>query len=739
MRVCPICGTTLSLTTRRCPECGSMLDRPAPTQDAAHAVSPAPLLRRAVRPMEVLEPGTVLNGRYRLARVLGTGAFGRVYLAEDTDEPNHLLAIKELLATDFPTAEEQRDATNWFKREVSTLLTLDHPGIPAIHGYWTAHRMSGPMYLAMDYVPGKTLADIQEEFDGRVPRQQVVGWGIELCDVLAYLHSRTPPFVFRDLKPANVMIHATNGRPVLIDFGLARQIIAVGGTAVGTWGYVPFEQVLGKAEGRSDLYALGAMMHSLLSGRQPDVEYRRALRSGLDLEHALRNLFPPLEPLVPGTPPALSRVIETATAFAVQDRFHDAVEMAGALRDAMTSPGGIAVLGPVESSVQVASDAVTATVQRQAVPHRYNSPIPTGARAGPLVVPQQAPGGAFHPEPQTEEADQAVPFVTAATPAAAMASPATGSAAGSDGGRIMVVPEGGKVRLPRWQPVAPNPAAPAGKPPTQCLTVSPSGAAQYTSIAAALQAAFTGARIEVHPGHYLESLVITRPVELVGVGAVEDIVIESAETSCVLMQAEAAILRGITFQLQPASGGSRFYGVNIPMGRLLLDNCQVLSTAPACVAIHGKGTNPIIRHCRLQNGLERTITVYDYARGLIEDSEIGGGAMPVRISSHANPLFRKCLIHGGRFGGVGVAEQGRGRFEECDIVENGHHGVSVRHTSYVVLSRCVISRNGWNAVSVTDNSGATVEHCDLTGNRRSTWDVKDTARPQMETVGNKEV
>jgi len=258
-----------------------------------------------------------------------------VYLAEELDDTNHLLAIKELLVSDFSSADEQRDATNWFKREVSALLTLDHPGIPAIHGYWTAHRVAGPMYLAMDYIPGKTLADVQEEYSGRVPRQQVVDWGIGLCDVLAYLHSRTPPFVFRDIKPANVMIHASHGNPVLIDFGLARQIVAVGGTAVGTWGYVPFEQVLGKAEARSDLYALGAMMHSLLSGRQPDVEYRRALRNGLDLERALRGLFPPLESLVPGIAPALSQVIVTATQFDARDRFASAEDMADALRRAL--------------------------------------------------------------------------------------------------------------------------------------------------------------------------------------------------------------------------------------------------------------------------------------------------------------------------------------------------------------------------------------------------------------------
>ncbi len=272
--------------------------------------------------------GTILNGRYRVERVLGSGSFGRVYLAEDINEVGSLVAVKELLAMEFPTAEEQRDAMIWFKREVSALLTLDHPGIPGMQGYWTAQRNSSPLYLAMDYIPGKTLAELQIEQGGRIPRAQALTWGVALCGVLEYLHAHTPPMIFRDLKPSNVLIDSRSHRPVLIDFGLARQMTPVAATAVGTWGYVPFEQVLGRPEPRSDLYALGALLHGMISGIQPDAEYRRLMRGGADVEACLRSLFPPLEELVPGTPPVLSEVIRRATAFAPEDRFPNAQAMA---------------------------------------------------------------------------------------------------------------------------------------------------------------------------------------------------------------------------------------------------------------------------------------------------------------------------------------------------------------------------------------------------------------------------
>jgi serine/threonine protein kinase len=653
-----------------------------------------------------------------------------VYLAEDADEPDHLLAIKELLATDFPSSEEQRDATNWFKREVSTLLTLDHPGIPAIHGYWTAHRMAGPMYLAMDYVPGKTLAELQAESDGRLARQQVVGWGIGLCEVLTYLHSRTPPFVFRDLKPANVMVHHETGRPILIDFGLARQIIAVGGTAVGTWGYVPFEQVLGKAEARSDVYALGALMHSLLSGRQPDVEYRRSLRSGLDLEGSLRTLFPSLEALVPGIPVALAQVIARATAFDLRDRFKNAETMADALRAALAAPGGIVVLGPVDAAER---EAASADIELQTMLDERSNGHGDEPRSGDSLKP--LPSVPLDDLPALEHLADAAPAprpVTAVTPVTGMAAPP-----GSE--TPAPTADEPETRRSRWRVRKPKESKPArGSVTVERLVVSAAGDGQFTSIGEALRQARPGAIIEVRAGVYAEGLLIDRPVEIMGVGSVDDVVIESSKTSSVLMQAEAAIIRGVTIRCHPPASGERYYAVNIPTGRLLLEDCQIISQSLACVAIHGIGTSPILRHCLLRNTVERAIAVYDHARGLIEECEIVGSTMPVRVSSHANPTFRKCLIHGGRFGGVGIAEQGRGRFEECDIVENGHHGVSVRHSSTTVLWRCRISRNGWNAVSVADNSGATVEHCDLTGNRRTTWDVKDSARPQVEMIGNKE-
>jgi serine/threonine protein kinase len=276
----------------------------------------------------------MLQARYRIERVLGAGAFGRVYLAEDTqDVGSPAVAIKELLDAQFATLDDKREAIGWFKREAGILLGLDHRCIPAIHGFWTAHGAAGPFYLAMEYIPGKTLRDVLQGA-GRVPWLQVVHWGIALCDVLGYLHRQMPPFVFRDVKLENVLLDSRTQLPVLIDFGITRQLVATTGTAIGTWGYVPMEQVLGHVDPRSDLYAVGATLHALLTGRCPDAEYTRLQRSGLDVEGTMRALFPAADTLVPRVPAWLGQVLTKATAFAMADRYDDAASMAAALHHA---------------------------------------------------------------------------------------------------------------------------------------------------------------------------------------------------------------------------------------------------------------------------------------------------------------------------------------------------------------------------------------------------------------------
>jgi len=381
--ICSVCQTTYPVTTRFCPNCGVRVDDAASSSHLAGAaessyVSSSTVVSNTGGP---LAPGTLLNGHYQIVRVLGVGAFGRVYLTQDTQSPNNsLVAIKELLDSQFTSPVEKHEAISWFKREAAILLSLEHPSIPTIHGFWTAHGTEGPFYVAMDYIPGRNLDQVLQDSGNQIPWQQVVTWGITLCEVLSYLHNQLPPFIFRDMKLQNVMLDGNTNSLALIDFGISRQLALARGTAIGTWGYVPYEQVLGKAEPRSDIYALGATLHALLTGRRPDAEYTQLQGNGMDVEGAMRVLFPKVDTLVPGTPPVLSDTIAQATAFDSASRFTNVTAMATALQYVLANPSATSLPNstiptPSTAAVNVATTIGLTTKQQ-------NTSLTVSARGG---------------------------------------------------------------------------------------------------------------------------------------------------------------------------------------------------------------------------------------------------------------------------------------------------------------------------------------------------------------------
>ena len=349
--ICRNCGTISSGRVRFCPACGALLDSTSSAQQGRPPISPyAAPPSMASAPSLTAAQGALLGGRYQVIGMLGQGAFGRVYLAQDTQAPGSApLAVKELLLDDrVASPDEREERITWFRREIGTLLNLAHPGIPRIDSFWTAP--TGELYLTMEYVPGKTLQQIAREADGPIPWPQVVSWGIELCNVLAYLHSRYPPIIFRDMKPPNVIIDDRTRQPVLIDFGIARQVAQPGGTMIGTPGYAPYEQWNGAPEPRSDVYALGAMLHSLLTGRNPEAEFTRLMNAQhLDVPKTMQALFPPAGSLVAGIPMVLSQVIAKATAFEPHARYPTATAMAAALQHVAQTNSVAHVMAPTFS------------------------------------------------------------------------------------------------------------------------------------------------------------------------------------------------------------------------------------------------------------------------------------------------------------------------------------------------------------------------------------------------------
>lgn len=225
--------------------------------------------RKAAK-LKPLDEGTVLNGRYEIVRKIGGGGMGAVYLANDRNLGGVLRAVKEMVQS-YIESEQQDKAVNDFKRESLLLTSLDHQAIPTIYDYFFDEK-EGRFYLVMKYISGGDLAGrLRAAPEGRLDEKTVTEWAIQVADVLDYLHNHEPVIVYRDLKPANVMIDGNSGRVMLIDFGIARWVNKEekGVTAVGTMGYAPPELFSGNVEPRSDIYSLGSTMFHLLTGADP--------------------------------------------------------------------------------------------------------------------------------------------------------------------------------------------------------------------------------------------------------------------------------------------------------------------------------------------------------------------------------------------------------------------------------------------------------------------------------------
>ncbi|MCX6027297.1 MAG: serine/threonine-protein kinase [Chloroflexi bacterium] len=274
-----------------------------------------------------LSQGTVLENRYSVLRKLGRGGMSAVYQARDLRFPNitRLVAVKELLHSSHDAALLEAVLSS-FEREANLLATLTHPAIPRIYDYFTLGERS---FLVMEYITGKDLEGTLEEAADGLPIEKVVGWGIELCDVLNYLHNHKPPVIFRDMKPSNVMIDE-NGILRLVDFGIAKLFAPDHkGTMIGTEGYSPPEQYRGEAGPLSDIYALGATLHHLLTQRDPRLEppFTWGDRS-----------IPQVRPEVP---PAIVAVVEKALAYDPKARFADAHAMGEALAQSINTTAAV--------------------------------------------------------------------------------------------------------------------------------------------------------------------------------------------------------------------------------------------------------------------------------------------------------------------------------------------------------------------------------------------------------------
>ncbi|HZT41437.1 MAG TPA: serine/threonine-protein kinase [Chthonomonadaceae bacterium] len=298
---------------------------------------------------EKLQEGTLLNGRYRIQQAVGRGGMGTVYLAEHV-RLDAIVAIKEVSGQN-PETDEYQAALEQCEQEARFLVRLHHPHLPKVTD---AFIENDRFYLVMEFIEGVTLETRLKQQDGYpLDTELVVEWGLQIADVLAYLHSQDPPIIFRDLKPSNAMVQP-DGNLRLIDFGIARRFQpgADKDTSLfGSVGYSPPEQ-FGKqqTDPRSDIYAFGATLHHLLTARDPVSQPFK---------------FPPVHTLNPAVPESLSALL--AACVAMEPEARPATIQEVALR-----------LVAIREEIAARREADKAVVQQPAAP--------AAASGGPRII-----------------------------------------------------------------------------------------------------------------------------------------------------------------------------------------------------------------------------------------------------------------------------------------------------------------------------------------------------------------
>ncbi|HYA35336.1 MAG TPA: protein kinase [Candidatus Binataceae bacterium] len=324
----------------------------------------------SMNPGQPLSTGHLLDQRYSIKKVLGVGGMGRVYLGNDTRLANRPVAIKEMIVGE---GVQEKKAVEDFAREARVLAVLSHPGIPSLIDYFVEN---GRHYLVMEFVAGGDLQGMLDKLGpgGKLPEDRVLRWARQLLDVLEFLHGQSPPIVYRDLKPGNIMI-GKDGRAMLIDFGIARFLPPGGrGTQIGSVGYAPPEQYMGKTEPRSDLYSLGATMHHLLTGRDPQLEPPFS--------------FPALRALNPGVSMQTADVVMMALDKEIDKRPRDAHAMRIALPDPGPATEAEGVSAPTFRSESPL--AAMKTIALPSAPPRSPTPSVPVYRSAPTPAPPAA-------------------------------------------------------------------------------------------------------------------------------------------------------------------------------------------------------------------------------------------------------------------------------------------------------------------------------------------------------------
>jgi serine/threonine protein kinase len=295
----------------------------------------------------------LLRNRYQVVKFLGSGGFGRTFLAVDRDCMNVKCVVKQFSPSPDIQANSAalQKATQLFNQEAVQLLQLgEHPQIPRLLAYFEQEKY---LYLVQEYIDGQ---DLRQELatTGAFSEQKIQQLLADLLPVLQFIHNKG--VIHRDIKPGNIMRRRQDGKLMLIDFGVSKQATGTGlgkvGTTVGTAGFTPLEQMRGQAYPASDLYSLGVTCACLLTKCLPDADSSNEIYNALECRWMWREHLPPGTTISPNLGQILDKLLQDLP----KDRYKSATEVLHTLYSEISTPSDLTTATPTPVIINVSGD-----------------------------------------------------------------------------------------------------------------------------------------------------------------------------------------------------------------------------------------------------------------------------------------------------------------------------------------------------------------------------------------------
>lgn len=266
-------------------------------------------------------------------------------------------------------------------------------------------------------------------------------------------------------------------------------------------------------------------------------------------------------------------------------------------------------------------------------------------------------------------------------------------------------------------PMQPTPVRPVPSPTQTSYVVALDGSGDFLTLTDAIRRAQAGSRLLVRPGIYNEGVVIDKQLEIIGDGALEEIILRATASSCLVIGSDAATIRNLTLRGQARAGGANgdgFFAVDIAHGRPLLEGCDISSDSLACVAIHNPTAAPMIRSCSIHHGVDSGIFAFDGAGGMVEGCDIAENSnIGIAITGGATTRVSNCHIHDGADAGIVIWDRATSIIEDCEIYANARTNVGISDAGVATLRRCRIRDGANTGVFTHRDAQATLEECNV--------------------------